>query len=178
MWKAISSRLTPGVFAFYADKGYNSGMAKKKSAKRPVGRPSDYDKSVLDKAMKYINGGFAHSQFNEVIPCTAGLARWLEISSTTLFRWGQEKEEFRDILNILKDVQHVIALNGGASGKMNAMIISRVLAKHGYTDKQEIDMTSSDKSMTPTRAPIDASKLSPEALAELTRLYIESNHKP
>ena len=39
----------------------------------------------------------------------------------------------------------------------------------GWTEKSVVDNTSSDKSMSP-KAPLDLSRLSPEALAELGRL--------
>ena len=39
----------------------------------------------------------------------------------------------------------------------------------GWTEKSVVDNTSSDKSMSP-KAPLDVSRLSPEALAELGRL--------
>ena len=40
-------------------------------------------------------------------------------------------------------------INGGLMGDFNASIAKVMMTKHGYSDKQEIDNTSSDGSMSP-----------------------------
>ena len=63
----------------------------------------------------------------------------------------EEKVEFRAVLDKIKQVQHVIALNGGMTGVYSAPIVKLLLTKHGYSDKSEQDIKSSDGSMSPPR---------------------------
>ena len=89
----------------------------------------------------------------QVIPTAVGLCAYINIGTSTIHVWDkdEEKVEFRAVLDKIKQVQHVIALNGGMTGVYSAPIVKLLLTKHGYSDKSEQDIKSSDGSMTPPR---------------------------
>ncbi|MDF7480882.1 DNA-packaging protein, partial [Proteus mirabilis] len=47
--------------------------------------------------------------------------------------------------------QEMKLINSGLAGDFNATITKLMLANHGYSEKQEVDHTSSDNSMSPTK---------------------------
>lgn len=49
-------------------------------------------------------------------------------------------------------VQERQLVNGGLAGGFNSAVTKVMMTKHGYTDKVEQDITSSDGSMTPQPA--------------------------
>ena len=131
-----------------------------------IGRPTKYQgQKTIDKAMEYANGGF--EALGEVIPTAAGLALCLEVNKTTLYEWAKQHPAFSNTLNILNQRQEVNTINNALLGKYNATIAARVLANHGYTDKAQVDHTSSDKSMSPTEPRVDLSKLDLDTLKKL-----------
>ena len=100
-----------------------------------TGRPSKYTQELLEKAQYYLSDGY--KQEEHLIPSDVGLAVYLGIARSTLYKWSKEegKEAFSDILEALSDKQHWELMNGGLSGKLNPTITKLVLTKHGYSDK-------------------------------------------
>ena len=117
--------------------------------KIPFGRPSKYDKSTLEKTALYITD---YEKYDDVIPSIAGLALVLGVARETIHAWAKDddKKDFSHMLKQLAAKQEQMALKMGITGAWNSTIVKLVLAKHGYSDRAEIDHTSSDKSMTPT----------------------------
>jgi|TARA_R110000822_G_C15122448_1_gene474161 hypothetical protein len=122
------------------------------------GRPTSYNDEVLQMAKDYLNYFLDNkSEVNlippQVIPTAVGLCAYINIGTSTIHVWDkdEEKVEFRAVLDKIKQVQHVIALNGGMTGVYSAPIVKLLLTKHGYSDKSEQDIKSSDGSMTPPR---------------------------
>jgi hypothetical protein len=109
---------------------------------RPEGRPTKYTPALLAKANSYL------STYTRMIPSHQDLCLHLGIADATLYRWAEEKPEFKDILAQVKQEQFAKSMDGGLSGDMNASIVKLLLGKHGYSDK--VDSTSSDGSMSPT----------------------------
>jgi len=114
----------------------------------PVGRPSLLTDELREKAREYI---FRYEEQGDVIPSAAGLACWLGVSKSTVYLHGAQCPEFSDTLNAIQAKQETVTLNRGMTGQFNATIAKLVLANHGYSDKQAVDLSSSDGSMTPTR---------------------------
>ena len=56
----------------------------------------------------------------------------------------------------MEETQERSLVRGGLEGKYNPAITKMMLTKHGYSDKVEQDLTSSDGSMSPTRIEITA----------------------
>lgn len=115
--------------------------------KRAVGRPSKLGES-LEKAKEYLLGGYEN--VGEIIPSIAGLACYLAISRSTVYEYQKENKEFSDILEAVLSLQESKLINKGLSGDFNPTVTKLILTKHGYSDKQEVDLSSSDGSMRPT----------------------------
>lgn len=112
-----------------------------------AGRPSIYTPELLERARDYV---LNYADYGDMIPSIAGLACELKISRDTCHAWAKDddKPEFSDIIRDIAQAQERKLVNGGLSGDLNPQITKLVLAKHGYSDKQEIDHTSSDGSMS------------------------------
>jgi hypothetical protein len=114
----------------------------------PVGRPSKYTDELIAKARGYI----AHAFHQEKLPTIEGLAIYLQVKRSTIYDWAKDpaKEEFSDILEEVLAHQAETLINKGLRGEYNSTIAKVILTKHNYSDRQELDHTSSDGSMKPT----------------------------
>lgn len=125
-------------------------------AKRPIGRPCELNEAVIEKAWLYLKGGYKEQ--GNAVPSVAGLAFALGKSRETMYEWGRQNNEFSDILKCIATTQEMLLIDGGLNGDFNAAFAKMLMTKHGYSDKVETDMKSSDGSMTPrqiTRVIID-----------------------
>lgn len=113
-----------------------------------MSRPTDYNEEILAKALEYVQN---HEQYGDVVPTISGMACEIGVSRETLYAWSKDKEkpEFSDILSRVMENQERKLVNGGLAGGFNPAVTKMMLTKHGYSDKQEIDHTSGDGSMTP-----------------------------
>lgn len=107
-----------------------------------AGRPTDYNQSVIDAAEDYIEN---YEDHGDAIPSVAGLSCVLGVSKSTVYLWKSDYPEFSDTLNRLSAAQERKALNNGINGVFNPTITKLVLANHGYSDKQEIEQTTTHK---------------------------------
>lgn len=112
----------------------------------PVGRPSLLTPELKAKAREYL---FGYEEQGDVIPSTAGLACWLGISKSSVHLYAQQDSDFSDTLDAIHAKQETLTLNKGMTGDFNSTIAKLVLANHGYSDKVQQDVTSSDGSMSP-----------------------------
>jgi hypothetical protein len=114
----------------------------------PSGRLTDYCPEIVEKAWKYVDGGWIEA--GDKVPSVAGLACEIGIHRETCYDWARDKDKvFSDILKALAQKQERTLLNNGLDGTFNPPITKMMLSKHGYSDKIETDLTSSDGSMTP-----------------------------
>ena len=124
-----------------------------------AGRPETYNDQLMKDSIEYIESfdlpqlereGFSK---NEAIPSIVGLCKAVGRGKTTIYNWLSDKDEnkapFRDICNALLELQELLLLSGGLVGGFNPQVAKMILTKHGYSDKQELDHTSTDGSMTP-----------------------------
>lgn len=126
------------------------------------GRPTKYTEAVQAAADEYVGGGFADC--GDVVPSRAGLAVHLGVGRNTLANWAERHPAFLTTLTLLDVMQEKMALSGGLSSQYNSTIVKLLLANHGYSDKQAVDHSSSDGSMTPKvieRRVIDPSDTNP-----------------
>lgn len=111
-----------------------------------IGRPTAYSEDMLKKAEEYINGGYKERE--QLIPTTAGLASYINVAKSTIYKWCEDKNHpFSDYLALCNEIQELKLLNGGLSGEYNAAITKLILGRHGYSEKQETDITSGGKPM-------------------------------
>jgi hypothetical protein len=101
-----------------------------------AGRPTTYSEDMLQRTKEYLDGGYLEK--SRVIPSVVGLARYLDVSRSTLYLWGDDHDEFSDILDSIKDEQHEILVSSGLTGDFNPTMAKLMLTKHGYSDKQEL----------------------------------------
>jgi hypothetical protein len=111
-----------------------------------MARPTDYNEELQSRADAYAEGGFIEA--GDVVPSRAGLALELGLSRSTLANW-EKIPAFLVTLEKIAHLQERISLNGGLTGKLNSTIVKLLLANHGYSDKVQQDVTSSDGSMSP-----------------------------
>lgn len=106
-----------------------------------AGRPSAYNKEVLEIANAYIDN--FNTEYGHAIPSVVGLAKILRKSRECLYNWArdEEKKEFSDILENINTSQEFELINGGLTNELNSNITKLVLGKHGYSDKQDQQIT-------------------------------------
>jgi len=113
-----------------------------------MARPTKWNKEIEEKAIAYIND---YQMYGDMIPSIEGMAEHLGLSRDTLYSWAKDKnKEFSYILDRCMQVQSKTLVNNGLNNTFNSAITKLVLGKHGYHDKMEQDITSSDESMKPT----------------------------
>lgn len=107
----------------------------------PGGRPSGYSQEKLDLARAYLNGGWIEE--GDTVPQVAGLAIAMGISRETVYAWAadEDKQEFSDILTRVRALQERGLVNRGLSGEFNPAITKMMLTKHGYSDKQDLEVS-------------------------------------
>src|SRR6056297_525585 len=103
-----------------------------------MARPTKYNDEVLEKAREYIEN---HEQYDDLVPSVVGLAGAIDVSRSTLYKWGEESDEFSDILDRINEDQERKLLSGGLGGDFNSNIVKLMLGKHGYSDKQQTEHT-------------------------------------
>ena len=109
--------------------------------------PTKYSKEIVEKAQAYIND---YEMYGDMIPSIEGMAEHLGLHRDTLYDWAsQESKEFSDILGRCMQVQQKTLVNKGLNNTFNSAITKLVLGKHGFHDKMEQDISSSDGSMKP-----------------------------
>ena len=118
-------------------------MAGTKGNKNAVGnaggRPTEYSPKTLAIARDYADGGW--ERLGHVVPSVAGLSVVLKVSKETLLNWSKdpEKIEFFGVYRQISSTQEFQLINGGLKGEYNSAIAKMLLAKHGYSDKPEVE---------------------------------------
>lgn len=124
------------------------------TSKAQMGRPKLLNDELIAKAKKYLKSAWITE--GDAVPSLVGLACYLDISLKTIHNYKNDESTDADFLHTLEMIdnhQHRQLLNGGLKGELNAQIVKLGLFNHGYSDKAQVDNTSSDGSMTPT-APV------------------------
>lgn len=112
----------------------------------PVGRPTKYNADMQEQADDYV---LSWSE-RDAVPSRVGLCCHLGISKQTSFEWERIYPEFLATLQAIETLQEHTAVNKGITGEFNSTIVKLVLANHGYSERQAVDHSSKDGSMTPT----------------------------
>jgi len=114
----------------------------------PVGRPTKLTDELMAKAKVYVQRDYL---IDELIPTMQGLSLYLGVSKRVLHDWRNESDEFLHIAEDLMDLQAKNLFRGGLTGDFNASITKLLLTKHGFSDRVEQDLRSSDGTMQPTQ---------------------------
>lgn len=131
-----------------------------------MARPTDYSEEICVKAQEYLE----NLPKDEVFHSIEGLASYIDISRSNIYLWAsqEDKPEFSDILEKVREKQAKSLITGGIKGDYNASITKVMLTKHGYADKQEIDHTTGGEK-------IDGASDRIKELAEMLRLSQANN---
>lgn len=118
-----------------------------------MGRPTKYTKELLDAAREYLE---TYTEDGSPVPSVVGLALHIGIDKSTCYDWAnhEDKREFSDILKRVSMMQEQKLISGGLGGDFNPAFAKMMMTKHGYSDKVEQDVKSSDGSMTPKAVPM------------------------
>lgn len=111
-----------------------------------MARPTNWSNDLEKQAWKYVKGGWKDE--GHAIPSVVGLCQVINRARSVIYRWAEDEDrEFRDILDYCNESQHLTLVNGSLKNDLNANISKLVLGKHGYSDKQETDVTSKGESI-------------------------------
>lgn len=130
------------------------------------GRPTSYEGQItLDKALEYLESCKdvfepESRTWSINLPKSEGLALYLGVARSTIYKWAQEHEDFSDILDRINAEQANRLINNGLSGKYNANIAKLALGKQGYSEKMETDVTTKGESINVSNS--EAIKLAKE----------------
>lgn len=117
------------------------------------GHPTDYRKEYCERVIELGKQGFSYAE----------MAADIGISKQTLYNWRDAHEEFFDALNIARTNSQAWWENVGRNALFADKFQSGVYNKRiscmfadDYTEKQAVDLASSDGSMSPTDSARDA----------------------
>jgi hypothetical protein len=119
-------------------------MAAKKGNKYAEGNkggcPLKCTPEVVAKVKEYVDGGW---RAEDVIPQKYGLSEYVGVALNTLENWYKNKvdEEFLILYERVMPKQARELINGGLKGDFNPAITKMLLAKHGYSDKVETEIS-------------------------------------
>ena len=106
-------------------------------AKGAGGRPTDYTPEMLELCRDYIDN------CPDKVPMVVGLCKHINRGSSTVYQWAKDddKAEFADILDEIKDLQHLKLINSGLNSEFNSAITKMMMTKHGYSEKVQQEVS-------------------------------------
>lgn len=116
-----------------------------------MARPTKLTEKLLEKAEDYVTN---YEAYGDPVPTAVGLALEIGIHRSTCYEWAKQDDRFSDIFMRVEQKQERGLIRGGLEGSYNPAITKMMLTKHGYSDKVEQDLTSSDGTMSPTKIEI------------------------
>lgn len=131
------------------------------------GRPTDYSKEILEKALEYIDvtqDEVTEGKIKVNLPSIEGLATYIDVNRDTVYEWCKVHKEFSDIIEKLKEKQVKSLINNGLQGTYNPTIAKVLLARQGYRDAVDTDITTKGEK-------IDNSKEIQELTKQLNEIH-------
>lgn len=112
------------------------------------GQPTLLTPELIERARKYIED-FADDGYS-VIPTAAGMALYLGVSKQAIHLWAANGGEFLEPYSKMLQVQEAMTLGKALTSEFNSNISKLILANHGYSDRQAVDVTTNGKDIAPT----------------------------
>jgi hypothetical protein len=115
-----------------------------------MARSSEFDDHILPMVDDYLES------YEGQIPTIAGLSLHLDVSRSTIYRWADMEShpeglvddeiysQLRHKLEKLKAMAEQKLIGKGLTGDFNPAITKLMLTKHGYSDKQQTELTGAD----------------------------------
>lgn len=114
-----------------------------------LGRPTEYTDDIFEQAREYLvrcnDDELEDEKLRVNLPTIEGLAACLRVNRDTLYEWAKIYPEFSDMLEEIRTNQAEKLINNGLAGRYNPTITKLLLTKHGYSDRQETDVTTAGK---------------------------------
>jgi hypothetical protein len=108
----------------------------------PGGRPTEYNQEVVDAAWDYVDN---YADHGHAVPSVVGLCKVINRGKSTLYDWAKDKDkEFSDILAAINENQELVAFNKSLTNEYNSTIAKLLLGKHGYSEKQQQEISGPD----------------------------------
>lgn len=110
----------------------------------PGGRPTKYNKALLEKAKEYL---FKYEELHQVLPTIEGFSLYLGLDDDTIREWCKdgEKKEFSATVKEIKKTQKQVLINKGLDNKFNASITKLLLgANHSVIEKTSQEVSGPD----------------------------------
>ena len=116
---------------------------------KPFGRPTGFSDDYYHKAVEYLE--VYRDELGHTVPSVVGFCKFAGVAKSTVYDWckHEDKKHFSDIITAIGENQELDLINDSLANKINPQISKVLLGKHGYHDKVEQDLTSSDGTMTP-----------------------------
>ncbi len=126
-----------------------------------AGRPSDFGEWTPQEVRDYLDG-YESGDLGEIIPTRAGLCISLGVSKNTLKTWERKSQEvlddsdntdendndiasqFLSAISRLDLTQESKLVGNGLMGTYNAAITKLMMSNHGYSDKQQQEISGPD----------------------------------
>ena len=120
-------------------------MTETAAPKRPVGRPSLYDPAYIDRVI----------ELGKIGKSTEAIGAILGVGTATLYRWRDEFPEFREALDIAKDMElywweeqaQAYMVENKESDRLNSSLWSRSMAARfpkKYRESTNTEITGAD----------------------------------
>lgn len=112
--------------------------------KHAGGRPTNYSNEIREKALEYITVTVDETIEGKTkvnLPSIEGLASYIDVNRDTVYEWCKVYPEFSDIIEKLKEKQVKSLINNGLQGTYNPTIAKVLLARQGYRDAIDTDVT-------------------------------------
>ena len=109
-----------------------------------MGRPTKYNEEIQAKADDYLT---KWKELTEAVPSVVGLSLYIDTPKSTMVDWGKKFPDFSYTLSKVQALQEHALVNKGLKNEINANIGKFMMYNHGYKEKTEQDLMSSDGSM-------------------------------
>ena len=117
--------------------------------------PTKYTPELLEKAQEYLD---TWEELGDAVPMLVGMSIHCGITEKTRMKYEKEHEAMGIVCAGVREAQQQVLINKGLTKIHDNSLTKLMLMKHGFTDKQTVDMKSSDGSMSPTKEALDAAR--------------------
>ena len=116
-----------------------------------VGSPTKYTPEFIEKAEEYAE---KWEELGDPVPMLCGLAVHCGVTKETVSRYRKKHDDFDQLCARVMAEQEKVLLQKGLTRKHDNSLTKLMLMRHGYNERTQVDMTSSDGSMSPTKIEI------------------------